>query len=376
VSNDFEKKELNICLISPMPPPYGGIAHWTSMVNAYAMDRDDIKISIVNTAPRWRSLHKVGFWLRVVGGGLQLIRDALRLTNVLRTKQFDAIHLVTSGHLAAVRDVVLTQIAGWFAVPIVLHIRFGRIPDIAIAETLEWRLLRSVMRCAAAVIAIDRKTFEAIEQYVPEGNYFLIPNCVNLSDLPLPKPLSVETKRALFVGWVLPAKGVSELCEAWSKVKPNGWTLEIVGPVEDSYKAQLQAQSPSDSIEFTGLLPHAQTMDRMANCDLFLLPSYTEGFPNAVVEAMALGRPIVATTVGAIPEMLDGEAGILIERRNADQLATAIRLLTGDRELSSQLGLRAGKRASANYSIDVVFDAYMSCWRQISKLSNTNAGRS
>lgn len=361
---------VQVCLVSPFPPPYGGIAHWTSMVTAYAQGREDAQITLINTAPSWRSLHSDGILLRAVGGGIQLVRDAWRLAKALRKKRFDVIHLPTSGHLSSVRDVVIARVAAWFGVPLVFHIRFGRIPAIAAAETLEWRLLRSVMRRAASVVAIDGMTFDAVQRHVPEANLCLIPNCVNLSGLPAPKPASVETKKALFVGWVVSTKGVGELCDSWSKIRPEGWMLEIVGSVDEAYKAQLQAQFPADSIEFVGLLPHTETMERMAQCDLFVLPSYTEGFPNAVVEAMALGRPIVATTVGAIPEMLHGEAGILVESRNVEQLTAAIRRVIEDPELRRQLGMRAQERAKANYSIDVVFDAYVSRWNRVSKLLN------
>lgn len=363
-------KQIQVCLVSPLPPPYGGIAHWTSMVMAYARSRADTEITLINTAPSWRSQHSNGILLRSVGGGIQLLRDAWRLIKTLRGRRFDVIHLPTSGHLAAVRDVVISYVAAWFGVPLVLHIRFGRIPDIAAAESWEWRLLRVAMRRAASVVAIDGATFGAAQRHVPEAKLCLIPNCVNLSGLPTPKSEASAVKTALFVGWVVATKGVEELCEAWSKIRPEGWRLQIVGSVDAAYKAHLLAQFPLDSIEFVGLLPHPETMERMANCDLFVLPSYTEGFPNAVVEAMALARPIVATRVGAIPEMLQGEAGMLIDCRSVEQLSDALQRVVGDPDLQQQLGQRAQERAKANYAIDVVFDAYVLRWNQVSKMLN------
>lgn len=85
---------------------------------------------------------------------------------------------------------------------------------------------------------------------------------------------------------------------------------------------------------------------------------------------MALGRPIVATTVGAIPEMLQGEAGVLVESRNVEQLSAAILRVTNDADLRERLGVRAKERAKANYTIDVVFDAYVSLWNRVSILLN------
>ena len=105
-------------------------------------------------------------------------------------------------------------------------------------------------------------------------------------------------------------------------------------------------------------------MERMAACDLLVLPSYTEGFPNVVLEAMALGKAIVATDVGAIPEMLEAKCGLLVKPKDVQGLTTVLRSLLNDGNLRTELGNRARERALANYSIDVVFPRYMSLWRQ------------
>lgn len=152
----------------------------------------------------------------------------------LHSRRFDVIHLPTSGHLSSVRDLMVSYVAALFDVPLVHHIRFGRIPTIAAAQTLEWRLIRKVMRRAAAVVAIDGATFAAVQKYVPQANSYLIPNCVNLSGLPTPVPKSPETKTALFAGWVVATKGIGELIESWSKTRPPDWTLDIVGSVDEA----------------------------------------------------------------------------------------------------------------------------------------------
>lgn len=293
----MNKAPLRVCLVAPFPPPYGGIAHWTAMVCRYAAMRKDTEISLVNTAPTWRTIHSNGVLLRALGGGVQLVRDAFRLMTALRRNRFDVVHLTTSGHLAAVRDLAVSYVTSVFGVPLIYHIRFGRIPEIARANALEWRLIRKVMRRAASVIAIDNSTFAAVRAHAKEVNVCLIPNCVNTAELPAPGANTDVVQTALFVGWVVPTKGVGELVESWSKLGPAGWRLEIVGPVENAYKAQLQAKFETGTIDFVGPLSHKDAMVRMARCGLFVLPSYTEGFPNAVAEAMALGKPIIARAV-------------------------------------------------------------------------------
>lgn len=358
---------LRACLVSPLPPPYGGIAHWTSMVLRYSASRSDADLVVINTAPTWRGIHNTSVLLRAIGGGGQLLADVVRLIRVLRRGDVDVVHLTTSGHLASVRDLAVSYVASFYRIPLVYHVRFGRIPAIAAANSLEWRVIRTVMRRVAAVVLIDRATFDAVAHFSPEVKSHLIPNCVDTAHLPVSRDTNGSVKVAMFLGWVVPTKGIGELVEAWSSLGLAGWRLEIVGPMDGAYREQLEQRFDLTAIDFVGPLSHEAAMAKMAGCDLFVLPSYTEGFPNAVVEAMALGRPIVATSVGAIPEMLEGGCGVLVNARDADDLRSAIGRVASSPELREQIGSKARERALSTYTIKVVFDAYVSLWGKVSK---------
>lgn len=336
------------------------------MVMAYSEKRTDIELVLVDTAPRWRSIYNNGKLLRAIGGGGQLLRDVGRLFKVMVGRQFDTIHLTTSGQFAAVRDVVVSYVATIFRVKLVYHIRIGTIPTISRANSLEWRIIRNVMLRASSVILIDQASYAAVKKFAPKVRAVLIPNCVNVAEFPARVQVAAEIKTVLFVGWVIPAKGIAELVEAWSILRPQGWRLEIVGPGDPSYQAELRLKFEPESLDFVGELSHSDAMSRMANCDLFVLPSYTEGFPNVVVEAMALGCPIVATEVGAIPEMLDGCAGVLVRSKDPQALADALGSVIVNEELRLQLGKQAFAKAMQLYTIDVVFRAYMQVWRDLS----------
>src|SRR5690606_6695787 len=137
----------------------------------------------------------------------------------------------------------------------------------------------------------------------------VIPNCVDFSDLPFNERKLSDEKIALFVGWVVPSKGIAELLTSWNVIKPLNWRLNIIGPGSPDYIDSLKRQFSGSGVEFIGELPHDVAMRAIAACDVFVLPSYTEGFPNVILEAMALSRAIVATEVGAIPEMLSDGCG-------------------------------------------------------------------
>lgn len=355
---------LKVFLLAPLPPPYGGISHWTKMVTTYSASRNDVQLKVINTAPTWRSIHAMGSITRIVGGTIQLLFDSIRLIVALLMDRPDVVHLTTSGSLAVFRDCVILFVCKLFAVPLVYHIHFGRIPDIAASGVIEWRLLKAVASRSRVVIVIDNASLLAFASYAPEANAVLVPNCIDDANLPEPKVVNSPMKTAIFLGWVIQTKGVGELVPTWNKLAPLGWRLDIVGPIDDEYKQSLLACIEVDSIHFHGEVSHDVAIKMIAESDLFVLPSYSEGFPNVVLEAMTLSKAIIATRVGAIPEMLGSDAGVLVEPRSKESLADALKKLMADDDLRKELGARAHDKAMANYTLTAIFERYLSIWEK------------
>lgn len=368
-------KNLNVCLLAPLPPQFdgrnhscGGIGHWTQIIVEYAKTCEQVSLSVIDTTPKWRSIHNFSLWKRVVSGGLNLTAYMTRLIKRLLLGKPDLIHMTTSGHLGVIRDIVVILTAKLFRVPVTYHIRFGRVPALARAGGVEWALISTAMKLAASVVAIDATTFSSIKHQLPRVNVELVPNCINFASVRHMREGGATVKQTvLFAGWVIPAKGIEELLSAWSAMASVDWTLIIVGPVESLYKEQLFERYGSKFISFMGEKSHEETLSLIAACDVFVLPSYSEGFPNAVLEAMALGKPIVASSVGAIPEMLTNGAGSLVAPKDAKALQSALQQVMDDEHFRSEMGVRAKERAIQNYSIEVVFERYMDIWRQLTR---------
>ena len=359
----MSRRPIKVLLMAPVPPPMGGIGHWTSIVSEYSLQRKDVIVSVLNTSPTWRSIHSIGLLFRSLVGGAQLLIDLARLIFTLSKTKYDVIHLTTSGSLAVVRDLSVSVIGSLFNVSVVYHVHFGRIPKIADANDFEWRLIKKVMARSSTVIVLDRPTFSSVKRYAPCINVLLVPNCINVDPLPSIDPRIDIVKTVLFIGWVVPTKGIEELVKSWSMVNRYDWRLDIVGSFEPWYRDQLMEQYQSNSVNFIGHLPHAMAMERMSRCDLFVLPSYTEGFPNVILEAMVFGRAIIATDVGAIPEILEDGAGILFKSQSVEALTEVLNKVLSDSELRKSIGMCANKKVFDHFTVDIVFDAYMKIWQ-------------
>lgn len=371
--NFMLNEPLKVCIVAPLPPPYGGIANWSVMLREYARRQSDTVLDFVDVATRYRQVHDLSRWKRIGLGGLFMFwHTAVLLLALLRGAH--VVHLTSAGQLVVYRDLLMLRLCSLFRRPVIYHIRFGRIPQIAPANTREWQLIRKACSRAHTVLTIDAATEEAIRGHASAPRIVRLPNPVDLASLPEPSiDPNRSTKRVLYIGWVLPAKGMEELVQAWAQLNPSGWELIIVGPGDPAYQASLLAKHTPSNVQFLGEKPHEEALKIMAQADIFVLPSHSEGFPNVILEAMALSKAIVATEVGAIPEMLADECGRTIAPRDVAALSQALASLMQDAELRERLGRKARQRAESAYALQAVFAQLQNLWVSVARHERSGA---
>ena len=170
-----------------------------------------------------------------------------------------------------------------------------------------------------------------------------------------------------------PEKGVTVLLEAMAYLAgPSGappCQLLVVGdgPAYDSLRARTEELGLTTQVVFAGM--RRDVADLLPLLDIFILASLHEGFGIVILEAMAAGRPVVATSVGGIPEVVShGQTGLLVPPGDAVALAGAIRSLLSDPDLARSLGASGRQLARERFSIDSVVrqheDLYEVCFKQ------------
>lgn len=358
---------LKICLIAPSPPPYGGISNWVSLIQHYCKNTGNNEIYIINTSQKKRDLDGRTLWDRIFVQGFVALKINYSLKKHIKEKHPDVIHITTSGQFAILRDILLLFTAKQLKIPTVYHVRFGRIFEIAENNTIEWKIFSIAARLARVVMVIDKKTMITIKERIGKIDLEYIPNPIDLSHLALEE---VEKKRiVIFIGWIIKTKGVEELLKAWEQVhKDNSeWTLWLVGPFHENYLKYLEHNFSFKGVLCKGEQAHGKAMEMLNGSEIFILPSYTEGFPNVVLEAMAVGKAIVASNVGAIPEMLNENCGYLIEPKNIVSIVDILNILIHDDCERTNIGKNAKIKVSNEYDIKIIYDQYMVCWKRISK---------
>ena len=358
---------MKVLLVSPLPPPTGGIARWSQIVINYFEKKDDIELTNIDTSKKYNG--KTPWLKRVLYDGFGIFKVSHEVQKALKNGSFDVMHMTTSGSLAVFRDIVLMKIAGRHAVHIVYHLHFGRIPQLAEKGTLEWRLLKRAFRLSDLVMPIDKKTEETIRKNCPETTVKLCPNPVDTDALiSLIQPYDKRIKKIAYLGHIIKTKGVEELLDAWKTISEeyHEYRLELIGGAYDQEYAD--GLKVNGSAVLIGEKPHNEAMRDLASSSVFILPSYTEGFPNAVLEAMTLKVPIIATRVGNIPEMLKDGAGILIEPGSSSAIEKALRLALDNADECTQMTDRAFNRVIENYGIETVMKTYIETWENTAQL--------
>lgn len=180
--------------------------------------------------------------------------------------------------------------------------------------------------------------------------------------------------RLVFVGRVVEQKGLGVLFQAMRQLLPDhpGLSLTVVGdgPDREALAARAAAMGLGDRVEFVGARSQADVVDILAKADVFVLPSYAEGVPVVVMEALGSGVPVVASFVGGMAELVEDDAtGFLIRPGDPDQLADRIGRLVDDPELRARLGRRGRAKVVAE------FDSAVEARRLGQLFINTAAGR-
>jgi colanic acid/amylovoran biosynthesis glycosyltransferase len=175
--------------------------------------------------------------------------------------------------------------------------------------------------------------------------------------------------RIVCTGRLVAAKGHRILLEALALLSAEGLryscTLIGDGPERNTLEA-LSAQLRLDkSVRFLGAMAHQPTLSEVSQAEVFVLASFAEGLPVALMEAMALGVPCISTTIAAIPELIeDKENGLLVPPANPEALFRALRQLASDAGLRRQFGQKARATVEAQYNLRRNLDSLFRIWRR------------
>lgn len=284
------------------------------------------------------------------------VRAMGRLVRFLREEKPDVLHaFLTASYLVAAPAARLAR------VPLISGRRsLGNFKEghrfVLFVERIANRMTRHIIANAHAVAA-DAIRQERLDPAKVSVVYNGLPaEAFEVETLPTQVPT------VLCVANMHSYKGHGHLLEALTLLRKRGVKCRTVLIGDGQERAELERQAAGLDVAFEGQRKDVPAF--LAQTDVFVLPSLEEGLSNAVMEAMAAGKPIVATAVGGTPELLGGDRGLLVPPADPLALAAAIERLLTDRVEAERLGAAARAWSEVHLSVDAMVDAHVRLYRR------------
>jgi teichuronic acid biosynthesis glycosyltransferase TuaC len=247
---------------------------------------------------------------------------------------FDVIH----SHFLRLHGFIGSALKKSFRKPLVVSAYGGDAYSLPFTDSFNRKLAVSVIRGADRLIAVSRTVAQNLYRLgaeeekvriIPTGFDSRLFQPTGKEEARISLGLPVEKQILLTVANLVPQKGHTYLLDSLKKItgSRSNFVLVIVGggELERDLRQKTADLGLGDAVIFAGPRPHEEIATWINACDLFVLPSVSEGSPTVLTEVMACGKPIVATNVGGIPDILkDGDTGYLVPPREVDDLADAV----------------------------------------------------
>lgn len=296
------------------------------------------------------------------GGAFSKVLNAAtagaKLLWLLATGQVAVVHAQVASYGSFKRKAAYLAMARAFSVPTVFHLHgaeFRKFTDELASPALRRRIVTTLQR-STAVIALSDSWADYLRSIAPGARVTAVANPVYLPAQPARD--CEQAGRVLFLGRADQRKGIFDLLEAFAALRsrhPQA-TLGIGGDGDlGKVRARVAELGLQDCVDVLGWLGSEAKQEQLARAQVFVLPSYDEGLPMAMLESMAHGKAIVVTPVGGIPEAVQhGAQGLLVPPGKVDQLAEALEALLSDAALRERLGDGARQRVAERFSTEHV----------------------
>ena len=352
---------IRVALIGSGPPARGGIPSCIELICRPGAFHEAIVIVPVNTS-RLETRTAGRFEL---GNVKAAVSDTVRTWRAARRADIAHLHVAPGRPLPLVRALAMCAAARMAGAGVVCHVHSARLNGGRPEEVYPGPLYRWLLRrlsVAHTIVTVSDRGRDLLRRYVPGVEVETIDNAVEVAAFPRAHP-ATEPPVVVFVGTISERKGLRDLLSAAIELRERGiekWTLRVVGGANEVGEKEAESireayRSAGFGDSLVGSLDAPGVRRELAAAAVFVLPSYAEGQPIAILEAMAAGLPVVSTRVGAVPDVVtDDVSGLLVECGAPTALAVALERLITDPSLRQRFGDEGYRVVSERHDVPVL----------------------
>ncbi|KAB1185108.1 MULTISPECIES: glycosyltransferase family 4 protein [Haloferax] len=321
----------NTKLLIVGPRGTGGIDQYITEQRRYLEDRMDVRLYTRYTAPKGEGLERAA---------RMILSSVLAILLFPFQRRPDIVHVHSSHTYSFYRSAFFVLFSAYvWRVPVILHIHGSSFDEFLDTDSVLVRRLQSlVFETVDDVVVLSEYWRGLVSRRASSDKVHVMANAVEPAEYT--PTFQADPVHIVFVSNLIERKGIGELLdaiEALESMPDLSFTVSIGGrgPFADRAAAVAEAY---DNVEYLGFLSEEEKQDLLSRGTVFVLPTYAEGLPIAMLEGMAGGNAIVTTPVGSIPEVITEDRGILVTPGNSDELTRALARLIADPDGAVRMG--------------------------------------
>lgn len=338
---------MKILLVSPIAPPSGGIATWTKLY-LESEQLKNTKIDLVNTAilgNRKKNMNSINLFTEAK----RFIKIIKKMNKSLKSNKYDIVHVNSScSKLGIYRDYLCIKKSAKKNIKTIVHFHCDM--TYMLKTKFQKKIVKKIIKYSDKIFVLNNSSMKYIDNLNLNKPTYIIPNFIKNDLILNKKEINKEIKNIIFVGNISKQKGCDEIINIAKNIPKINFKL--IGRISEEFK---NIDTPKN-LKLLGEKEHEVVFNELCSSDLFLFPTHTEGFPCALLEAMAVGLPIITTSVGAIPDMIENKGGICCNINNTEEFINSINSLIYDKEKRTEMSNWNINKVKKNYTIDKVIE--------------------
>ena len=278
-----------------------------------------------------------------------------KLVYLIGRHNVSIVHIHCGDIISCYRKYAYFRLVRFLGPKVILHFHGASFLDqLAGAPGRRRDRLRFLFEKSDIVICVSQSWSDAIGEVFPKSRRVMIPNGVFLPVLR--EKANSSSVRIAFLGHIGARKGIFDLVSVVKRLIDEGYDVYLdIGGNGEVGRLMEEILRAGGRIRFHGWVTGADKENLLAQADIYVLPSYGEGMPISVLEAMSYGIPVVSTRVGGIPELVeDGVSGFLIAAGDREALYARLRILLENRGMRAEMGKKAREAVEKHHDIRAI----------------------